>query len=89
LLIPPRSDNLAGTYGNEATYVANETAASTFSIPYASLINDETEFLFMTGDRSKYLVAKYKEFKNSRYGNLTTIYSSATSLRLYFLAYHH
>jgi hypothetical protein len=66
LLIPPRSDNLAGTYGNETYYVASDSAASTFSIPYASLINDETEFLFMTGDRSKYLVAKYKDLKSTK-----------------------
>jgi hypothetical protein len=65
LLIISRSDNLAGTYGNETYYVASETAASTFSIPYASLINNETEFLFMTGDRSKYLVAKYKDLQST------------------------
>jgi hypothetical protein len=59
--------------------VANETAASTFSIPYASLINDETEFLFMTGDGNHKLVAKYKDLKGIGNRALTVSYNSWAS----------
>jgi hypothetical protein len=53
--IEPIRDNLAGTdvYG---TYVADDRANATFSVPFSALLTPATELLFMTGDRSEYLV---------------------------------
>jgi hypothetical protein len=50
-------DNLAGTdvYG---TYEANSTSGNTFSIVFQGLVNNSTEIMFMTGDRTQYVVTK-------------------------------
>ncbi len=53
--IEPIRDNLAGTdvYG---TYVANDRADATFSVPFSTLLTPTTDILLMTGDRSQFVV---------------------------------
>jgi hypothetical protein len=53
------SDDLAGTdvYG---TYVANDRADATFSVPFGALLTPDTEMLFIAGDRSQSLVTTFR-----------------------------
>ncbi len=48
-------DNLAGTdvYG---TYVANDRADATFSVPFSALLTPTTDILLMTGDGERFAV---------------------------------
>ncbi len=47
-------DNIAGTdmYG---TYVADDRADATFSVPFSALLTPTTEILLMTGDRTQFM----------------------------------
>jgi hypothetical protein len=51
-------DKLAGTdvYG---AYEPSPTSANTFSIAFQGMISEKTDVLFMTGDRTQFLVTTY------------------------------
>ena len=77
----PATDQLLGTdaYG---TYTNDPQADATFSIPY--VVDSVTEFLFSTGDESKWLVASKDEVVGGYYANEDrTIILSSTSSEIY------
>jgi hypothetical protein len=80
------SDNLNGTdvYGS---YEANPTSDNTFSVPFSGLITSATDVLFMSGDRSQYLVMKYEGTK--AHGAAMVLAASYSSSSLCVLQYWH
>jgi hypothetical protein len=69
-------DDLSGTdvYG---TYVANDRANSTFSIPFSALLTPTTEILLMTGDRSLYMAfSRSAVLPGQTWAALTTTFMS-------------
>jgi hypothetical protein len=74
--IEPIRDNLAGTdvYG---TYVANDRADATFSVPFSALLTPTSDVLLMTGDRAQFVVttpASILPFQSNPF--LTTSFAS-------------
>ncbi len=69
-------DNLAGTdvYG---TYVANDRANATFSVPFSALLTPTTEILLMTGDRSLFMAfSRSAVLPGQTWAALTTTFMS-------------
>jgi hypothetical protein len=73
-------DYLVGSdvYG---TYEANQTSGSTFSIEFSGLINSDTDVMFMTGDRTQFLVSKHSTVVKAR-GSALPLSASLSSASL-------
>ncbi len=73
----PIRDNLNGTevYG---TYVADDRANATFSVPFSALFTPTTEILLMTGDRSLFMVYNRSSLQPMQnHASLNVSFSSA------------
>ena len=49
------SDDLNGT-SNYGLYAQSLTSSNAFSVPFASRVKDDLQYMFMTGDRTSWLV---------------------------------
>jgi hypothetical protein len=73
-------DYLVGSdvYG---TYEANPTSGNTFSIEFSGLVNSDTDVMFMTGDRTQFLVSKLSTVVKAR-GSALPLSASLSSASL-------
>jgi hypothetical protein len=60
------------------TYEANPTSGNTFSIEFSGLVNSDTDVMFMTGDRTQFLVSKLSAVVKAR-GSAVPLSSSLSS----------
>jgi hypothetical protein len=83
-----RRDYLTGTeaYG---TYVANATSGTTFSIEFSALVKSDTDIMFMSGDRSRFLVTKHATVVKTRGSALplpASLSSTSLCIRILFVS---